>query len=241
MLLSRLVLAGLLWVMPVGAWGAVAHDATTTFTATNATSVSGSHTPVSTTNGIAEICVSWQRSPLGTLDSVTYNGSAATLVAGVNEGFTGTRRVELWRYIGPPSGASTVTATFDATKNDMRMHVSTYTGVDQTTPHGTAVTASGTSTTASVTVTSAAGELVIDCAMTANSAAVATVGAGQTQRANFGDATNHLHLGSEEAGAASTVMSWTFTADGWGTIGVPLKPVSAAATVCRRMMLGVGC
>ena len=122
------------------------------------------------------------------------------------------------------------------------MHVSTYTGVDQTTPHGTAATASGTSATASVTVSSATGELVIDCATTSNGALAATVGAGQTQRANFGDTGNHLHLGSGEAGAASTVMDWTFTFDGWGTIGVPLKPASAASVVCQpMMMMGAGC
>lgn len=227
--------------LPSLVWAAVAHDATTTHTATNASSVSGSHTPTSTTNGIAMICVTWQRGTLGTLNSVTYGGNAATQVGAQTEVSSGTKRVELWRYLNPPAGASTVTATFDTTKNDMRMHVSTYTGVDQTTPLGTAATFNTFAGTASVNVSSAAGELVVDCDLT-DAIASATVGAGQTQRANFGDTGNHLHLGSEEAGAATTTMSWTLSTTALSAgIAVPLKPAAVASTCPKRMLLGVGC
>lgn len=239
--MTRLLLAGLLWLIPAMGWAAVAHDATTTFTSNNSTTVGGSHTPTSTTNGIAMICVSFQRGTLPTVTGVTYNGSAATLVDGQTEVSSGQRRVELWYYKAPPSGASTVTATMSAITNDSRMHVSTYTGVDQTTPLGTAAKFNTFAGTASVTVTSAAGELVVDCDLT-DAIASATVGAGQTQRANFGDTGNHLHLGSEEAGAASVSMDWTLSTTALSAgVGVPLKPAAAAATCQSRSLMGVGC
>ena len=229
-----------LLVLPSGAWAAIAHDATTTFTSNNSTTVGGSHTPVSTTNGIAMICVSFQRGTLPTVTGVTYGGNAATLVAAQTEASSGQRRIELWRYVGYSAGASTVTATMSAITNDSRLHVSTYTGVDQSTPLGTAVTFNTFATTASVTVTSAAGELVVDCDLT-DAIASATVGAGQTQRANFGDTGNHLHLGSEEAGAASVSMDWTLSTTALSAgIGVPLKPATST-TACRLSLLGVGC
>lgn len=239
--MKRLLFAGLLWLIPSMGWAAIAFDSATTMSSNNSTTVTGSHTPVSTTNGVALACVTWQRGTLGTLNSVTYGGNAMTLIAGATDG-GGQRRAELWRYVGYASGASTVTGTFDATKNDARMTVMTYTGVDQVTPIGTAATATGGASPITVNVTSAAGELVVDCAEGGASADPITVGAGQTQRSNHGDGTNHTQVTSEEAGAASVTMSWTLTAsDYWAQVAVPLKPASAAAACPSRSLLGVGC
>lgn len=225
----------LIFSMALPGWAAVAHDVTNTYSTTNAALISGSHTPSSTTNGIAMICVTWQRNPIGSLNTVTYGGNAATLVASQSEVSDGTTRAELWRYVGPPAGASTVTATFDGTKNDMRMHVSTYTGVAQGAPTGTAVTSNTFATTASVTVSSNVGELVVDCGLSTPSSLSATVGAGQTERANFGDSGNHFHFGSEEAGASSVAMTWTLGTTGLAVdIGVPLLPASNDQPMFRR-------
>lgn len=231
------VLAWLLIAAP--SWAAPTFDAATTMFSNNLTTVTGSHTPVSTTNGVAMVCITWNRGTLGTLNTVTYGGNAMTFVAGSTDG-GGQRRAELWRYVGYGSGASTVTGTFDAIKNDARMTVLTYTGVDQATPTGTAATASGVASPITVAVSSATGELVVDCGEAGASGDPITVGAGQTQRSNHGDGTNHTHVTSEEAGASSVTMSWPLTAgEFWAQVAVPLKPATTS-TEKNLMLLGVG-
>lgn len=240
----RLILTCLLSLIPAMGWAAIAHDVTSTFSANSASSISGTHTPTSVTNGFVKICVSWQSGTLGTLDTVTYGGNAATLVDGQTETSSTDKRIEMWRYVGPVGGGSTVTATLNGTKNDIRMSVTTYTGVHQGAPLGTQVKSNTFSSTPSTVVSSAAGELVVDCGLTGASAGTITVGAGQTQRANFGDATNHQHLGSEETGAASVTMSWSGGAAFLSAlVGVPLKPAAAGGvTGCgMRLLLGAGC
>ena len=107
-----------------------------------------------------------------------------------------------------------------------------YTGVNQTTPLGTAASNKGKSTTASVSVSSAAGELVVDAVgrrsdVTSNPI---SPGAGQTQRWNTHTGANSATNGatggaSEKAGAATVPMSWTWSGSiEWAIAGVSLKP-----------------
>lgn len=226
-------------LLPGQSWSAPTFDAATTMFSNNSTTVTGSHTPVSTTNGAALACITWQRGTLGTLNTVTYGAGSMTFIAGATDG-GGQRRAELWYILAPPSGASTVTGTFDAIKNDARMTVLTYTDVNQSTPIGTGVTATGVASPITVNATSATGELVVDCGEGGQLADPITVGAGQTQRSNHGDGTNHTQVTSDEAGGASVTMSWTLTAgEFWAQVAVPLKP-AAAATVRTLTLMGVG-
>lgn len=238
--MMHLLLIGLLWIVPVSGWAAISHDATTLSAQTNVTTPSYSHTRGGTcANPVAVIGITFQDAT-GTLNSVTYGGAGATQIGTTQSTVSGGNNdfVSLWLYKNPASGSATVQANFSESINDVVIHTSTYCGVDQTTSTGTAAGATGLDTTVTVNVTSAAGELVVDAGVISGTRTL-TVGASQTQRVN--NQSNHRHVGSEEAGAGTTTMSWSIsTLQTWATVAAPLKP-AADTTVCRMMLMGVGC
>lgn len=216
---------------------AIAFDAATTGSASSATSVSATHTHTGT-NGAAFM----------------HSASAAATPQAVAGSYAGTSMTEHWdttfasfyRHAGytlvnPATGAQTVTATYAGSQGQLRIGVATYTGVDQTTPVGTPNTATGSSTTPSVAITSATDELVVDgMAQVAN--ANATAGANQTERWDLAG-TEVSIAGSEEAGAATTTMSWTLPASAaWHIGGIPFKPAAAGGGARQQTLtlLGMG-
>lgn len=200
--------------------GGIAFDVLSSGSFSATTTKTVAHTPVSVVNGIAITDISFQGTAV-TGVSVTYNGVAMTQVGTATVSNVTTYMFSL---TAPPSGAQNVIASWTGSQSGW-MHTRTYTGVDQSTPKGTPVTATGTSTTPSVTATSAVGELVVDVT-TANAAL--TIGAGQTSR--YIETTVVATGGSEEAGAASVVMSWSQASAAWASVAVPLKP-AATSTV----------
>ena len=207
----------------------IAHDVTTSVMGTGA-SVTQSHT-VGTTQGNRFILVgvSFRSSAAQSVSTITYGGQSLTRLS-----FTHTAaysRAELWSLVNPPTGANNVVVTFSASVTYV-VGISSYYNVHQTTPWGTAATASGNSTTASVVVTSAVGELVVDVVEKNKDDELVTVGAGQTQRWNrVNSVTNkNIGAGSEEVGAASVTMSWTWptTSRDWAIVAAPLKPATSS-------------
>ena len=205
---------------------AIAFDATAVSGGDNLASVSFSHTCTGS-DLLLLIAVHCLQLSGQTVSSITYNSVAATLVATADQG---NRYTELWRLAAPATGSNTLAATFSASMNNVGVRAISFTGVDQTTPLGSAVTATGNSTTPSVIVPAATDDLVFDC-LTIEHAGTLSVGAGQTSRYNAivaGGGFNKA-AGSTEPGAASVTMSWSDTAGGpWAMIGVPIKPVAAS-------------
>lgn len=167
-----------------------------------------------------------------TVSGITYSGVALTLVSG-GTATNGSSHVEKWYLIGPATGANDVVVTFSTSANAVSGAIS-YSGASQTTPLGTAASATGGTTVATVDVSSATSEIVEDamCAFDALGAPTATVGASQTERWNAsagptgGDTRG---CGSTETGAATTTMSWTLSAvTPWAIVAVPVKAASAA-------------
>lgn len=242
-MMLALVLLILLWGAP--SWAAPVHDASTPSSQSNVQTPNVSHSRGAVcANPVAIIRVSSQDGTPGTLNSVTYGGNSATILPGTTHKAIGSNNIarSIWYYKNPGSGAATVQANFSESMNAVILGVSTYCDVDQTTTFGTAVEAEGASTTPSVTVSSASGELVVDvAAIETGTDTTLTVHVSQTERINANNANNHRQGGSEEAGAASVVMSWTLgAARFWGSTGVALKPAAANTTVRTRMLLGVG-
>ena len=169
-----------------------------------------------------------------TVSGVTWNSVAMSLVKSQRVG-AGTT-TDIWGLVAPDTGAHDAVVTFTGAVRNA-VHAMSLTGVDQSTPTGTAASATGTSNALTVDVTSAANELVYDVATQRNGDGnTLTVGAGQTQRTNTlggaGAGSNSVvGASSTEAGAASVTMSWTGTSgDEWTTCAVPVKPVAVAAT-----------
>ena len=137
-----------------------------------------------------------------------------------------------------PASAQTVTSTVSGGAFFHVLGVVTMTGVDQTTPVGTAVT---TTTTQSVTVgTVGADDLVVDALYTVAEGTV-TAGASQTERYRESRDALYYGVGSTQPGADGGVMSWTVNdviVRGLG--GVAFKPATAAAAPKRLLTLGAG-
>ncbi len=129
------------------------------------TITSGSITP-SGSNRFAFVHVTNSDSSVANCTGVTLNGNACTQVSTNNPLTGGSWNHSLWRYIGPAASAMTATATFAASQGERLIQVVCYSGVDQTTPLGTAV--KGTTATATITnsaIGAAVGDLVVDFAM----------------------------------------------------------------------------
>lgn len=172
--------------------------------------------------------------------TLLVDGATATFVAAANDA-SGSRS-ELWYFLAPAAGSRAIAVTLAAaaTRRFVVGAVS-YSGVDQVTPVGTAVTATGNSTSGSVVVTSATGELVVDTFAKRDTNEVLTVNGAQTQRyidqtTNGTTSSNVIGAGSEQAGAASVTMSWSWLTNSrrWAQVGVPLKPAGAATAGLKR-------
>lgn len=200
------------------------------FAAATSYTVSGFTVTGSNTYAIVGIGL---RTNTGDITGVTFNGATMTELQQYNNN-PGTMTIWLFGLAGPTTGNVVITGD---TSLAAEVVVSTYTGVAQTGSTGTVATATGTAPTVTVDVTSATGEMVVDI-VGWRTGGDGTAGAGQTKRSE-GVAGNGISMDlatSDEAGAATTTMSWTIdgtTADGWLTIGVPLKPV-ATATIKKQ-------
>lgn len=144
----------------------------------------------------------------------------------------------------PAASAQTVSSDITATTpSDHFLGVITFTGVDQTTPVGTAATTPfAFDTSPSVTVGSVnTDDMVVDFLLDQSAP---TVGAGQTERWSPAATSYPTRFrGSTQPGSSGGVMSWTHTGSGSRALGaVAFKAASAggAAAVPVRMLMGVG-
>lgn len=238
----RTFVALFLLLIGLSAHGAIAFDAQATpaFSTANVATLSTAGFTISGANRILIVGVlSGAGTPVDptTVKAGGCSGTNMTQVGStVNVG--GNVKLTMWRLTstqGLGTGSTVVCVAWPSNQDETGIVAASYTGVDQTTPLGTPATATVTSSAApTVNVTSATGELVVDVVGFLDSGGAnrtLTVGAGQTSRgevegANLGSE----GLGtSEEAGAATTTMSWTISAaiDAWGIIGVPLKAAGA--------------
>lgn len=198
-------------------------DAVSTDT-TAADSFTVSHT-TSGTNRLMLVGVSHNPNNDEVVSSVTYNGTALTLVGSAT--YSNDARAEIWRLIAPATGTHDVIITFDKNMSYGAVAgVMTFTEVNQTTPLGTFASASSESVgPATVDVSSATNELVFDT-VACETCTSLTVGGGQTEYWNLSQNDNHvMGAGSTELGAATVTMSWTLgSADYWAIGAVPIKP-----------------
>lgn len=146
------------------------------------------------------------------VSAVTYGGSAATEIITLNGGATTEELAALYRYLAPPTGSTTVQVTWDEAAYGA-FGVSSYSGVDQTTPTSGAVSTSttGVSTGITLNVSSATDDMVVDCCKIYRGGGQATAGASQTQVFNTSDGSfGEYASGSYEAGASTVTMSWSW-------------------------------
>ena len=182
-----------------------------------------SHT-TSGTERLMIVGVSMDAQTSASVSTVTYNGSALTLVGTIQEAGSNVR-VELWQMIAPATGNHDVIVTFTQTMTEGGIAgVVTYNGVDQTTPLGSFASAEGIGTNASVNVSTDVGDLFFSTmGLDGSSDTVLNEGAGQTEYWEI------FQPGTEGAGSTkvatstSETMSWTFASNQWAIGGVAIK------------------
>lgn len=160
------------------------------------------------------------------IGSVTYGGVSMTRLDTQQKNALD---VYLYYLVAPATGANNVIVDVNPRYAGCNIAAvaASYTGVNQVTPLGTQAKTGVTTTSMSVNVSSATGELVVDAAGKLNTD-VLNVGADQTQRGQNGGGTGGAHARaaiSDEAGAATTTMSWSWTNSvDAAVIAVPMKP-----------------
>jgi len=166
------------------------------------------------------------------VSSITYNGVPLSFV-GARATSDNFGRMEIWGLAPPATGTNNVVVTFSAKPNAATVGVTTFTGVDQSTPLGTFASATGDSTDASVDVSSAAGQLVFDTLVVESVDDLDLVpGAGQTERWDLYRSKAANGGGSTEAGASTVTMSWSWSpADKWAIGAVPIRPITVSVDI----------
>ena len=171
--------------------------------------------------------------------TVTYNGVSMTSQGRVHSNASTTGFVELFSLINPATGSNTVLVTMTFTTGEsfsFECGSISFTGVDQSTPLGTPVTATGSSSSASVNVSSATGNMVADLVGCGSSIS----SSGQTNRwlANF-LTTSSAGNGAQStaAGAGTVTMSYSVSADDWAIMGVSINAGSSGTTYNSKCMI----
>ena len=190
------------------------------------------HTTIATANRLLLVGVSMNISGVNgaTVTGVTYGGVALTSVGAHNDAGV-TRRVEMWSLLAPASGANTIAVTVDlptAGTIGVVAGATTFTGVDQTVPLGSFVSADGAAAAYSqLDVPSVVNGMVLDTLATGGNRTV-TIPAWQSSQWNQntgGGGTDVRGTGSSRAGQPSLPFSETF-AGGAGTSNWSLGAVS---------------
>ena len=233
----RVIVFVALLLLPAHSWAALAVDAAASCSGNGVSSLTCAHT-VSGSNRELVNWVSWYHWA-STLSGSAYNGVSLTAIPS-GSAANGQYHIDGLHLIAPATGTNNLVATFSGNVFDVGMGSVSFTGADQTTPLGTAVTATGTSTTPSVTVSSAAGEIVVDGLAIIHGGTL-TVGGSQTQRWNeIALGGTIKYAGSTQGGAASTTNTWTnSTSQVWAQGAVPVKPVAVSAS-SRFTLTGIG-
>lgn len=168
---------------------------------------------------------------LSDVSGVTYNSVPMTRLSSINNSDSSANiRSTIYYLVAPSVGANNIVVSISGPPCAMNVIGASFTGVDQSTPLGTAATSTtNNSTTPSVTVSSASGELVFDIEGAHNT--ITTFTADNTKIKEQIQAST-CAAASTAPGAASVNMSWVLNPARWSAqVGVSIKPVSAPTAI----------
>ena len=242
---------GILLLLLAAGFGAaqVAVDGTSTSGAANLTGVGNSATlSFSRTTGtganrllVVGVSINIQNATGVGVVSATYNGIPLSFIGAHND-VAPSRRVEMWYLLNPPSGAHTVAVTLNiptGITEGVVAGATTFTGVDQTVPLGSFVSANGTAAActgittgcSALDVPSVVNGMIIDTLAIAGNQTVAIPGPQVSQWTNRSQISANPGVrgtGSTRTGAPSVPISETFSGtSNWSLGAVSINPVTA--------------
>lgn len=204
---------------------AIAFDAATNAQGNSASSLTYAHTVSGSDRVLYVLFWAFDSVSVSAPSGVTYAGVSMTKIAEQVYGVASRQNMSVWRLIAPATGTNNVVVTCAATQAELNGTALSYTGVHQTTPEGTAVTAASSTGTATVSVTSvASGEVVVGGVGVFNR--TLTVGSGQTQRSYVSNGGgNDTSMTSDESGTGTVTHEYTLSSgQGWGIAAWAVKP-----------------
>ena len=217
-ILSALIVVAIFGGLMRSAAGAIAIGGAYGTHSTSASSLSWSATLASGSNRVLTVRVTNINSAV-TVTSVTWGGTALTLLGSVTSGAGATDvRATIYYLVAPAGTTNTVVVNLSGTTRVVAGTLD-FTGVSQITPFGPLSTASGTGTAPSFTVAASAGDVVSDL-LTASGSAASGFAAG---------------------GGQSMVYDYTGTssADSFGAASTrPAAPPRASATATTPVLTG---
>ena len=236
------ILAILIALTAIAASAQVAVDNTSSNSATltGTANLTVAHTTTTgTTNRLLLVGVSINitNGPAAGVVSVTYNLVPMTFVGAHNDA-SGTRRVEMWYLLAPPTGNHNVVVRVNTTgvQEGVVAGATTFTGVDQTSPLGTFVSADGANGgNSQLDVPSVVNGLILDT-LAVDGTQTVTIPGPQIQQWNVqrGNNTNSgvVGVGTTRSGAPSVPMSEGFSGtSNWSLGAVSINPTSADIAV----------
>ena len=216
----------------------VAVDATTSSSATmtGISNLTFAHTTTGVANRVLIVGVSINitNAPTAGVVGVTYNGAALNFVGAHNDAGA-TRRVEMWYLLAPTTGNHNVVVTVNVpggVNDGVVAGATTFTGVDQTVPLGTFVSADGAAgRNSQLDVPSVINGMILDTLATDGTQTI-TVPGPQVQQWNVqrGNNTNPgvNGTGSSRTGAPSVPISEGFSGtSNWSLGAVSMNPSTA--------------
>ncbi len=236
---SWLCFIGILLILGSAAKAQVAVDTTTsgsaTLNGTSATLTVAHTTTVGTTNRLLLVGVSINitNGPGAGVVGVTYNGVVLSFVGAHNDAGR-TRRVEIWSLLAPPTGNHNVIVTVNTTsvQEGVVAGATTFTGVDQTSPLGTFVSADGANSgNSQLDVPSVVNGLILDT-LAVDGTQTVTIPGPQNQQWNVqrGNNTNPgvVGVGTTRSGAPSVPISEAFSGtSNWSLGAISINPSAA--------------
>jgi hypothetical protein len=209
---------------------------TSTYVTSNASTLSVSSVTVITgTENYLAVTPAWNGSTARTVSSLTYAGAGITQLASAsaaNNAGVVKQGTDIWRKVTPASGANTLAVTMSGNCASIALPWASFSGVDTTTPEGTASTA----TTGAVTPAGfTAGDATIAICSAEN--AGNTMTAGQTQSSNL-----NIHLIEDfqcvqEYSTSTSSMTWTNASANPAASGVVIKQAAGAAATTIGLLL----
>lgn len=239
----RLLIKSLLTLLlfPSLCLGAVAFDTACNGTALAATSLTFSCTTAAGSDRLIIVGAAQEvASPSIAVSGITYNGVALTSVADVEFDNTVTvNRLQMYSLVANAAGANNVVISYGGTVSTIGGAAFTFTGVDQTTPLGTAGTNNGDAGEPStINVTGVANGMVMDLINHGNNQDMTYTG-GQTERLDEDIGPGTLELaGSTSVDTGTVAMSVGWASDNrYAHIAVPILPATAATLRRHRVMV----
>lgn len=189
---------------------------------------------------VVGVATNIRSAPGTTVTSITYGGTALTSLGAHND-VGNTRRVEMWYLLNPASGTNAVNVTFNISTGGATVGIvagaTTFTGVDQTVPLGSFVSADGAAAgNSQLDVPSVVNGMILDTLATGGDQTVTIPGPQvsqwNTSTASGTDPPGVTSSGSSRTGAPSVPLSETFNGtSNWSLGAISINPTAADIAV----------